>query len=709
MSRILAYRLPGCTAPADKIVTRLDHEKHIETAFIRGRCKLPSLSCACSSEVCPAKYTPALFAEVATARQDEVRRRRADAEAAQLAKKMSEGISGANAVGNSSATMTTLPAIPASAISSQGSGTTTLPNGTMLSTTGFVPDTGQVRGVSRKAKRKAERRARAAEKKKKHGQQKGGQQQRVDTQMQQQQQQQQLATMSAAAFTPDSLPIQQVKRPRNDLATDSRQHGGGNNNSSTGNGLGGLRFYDALQTSSPPSTHTSRASSDDNVCDRGSQGPNLCRGGPKVRCPLCGPRAQKLYNPTRGLRMHLNASHDLDHETARQTLALAAAESLAAAAAAAISTHPCSSASITRAAASMEEEPAASAASYAGAEAMSSTTDSTSIVKSPLCAADSAATAALTSTLEARTTTRKGKSLAVAKDTSGNAARASSVDDSPVLYAARAGDVETLAQLSNSGIDISSARDRHGSNALHWAAGNGHLLCVKYLLETVGMDPLAAHAARKRDGKTALHWAARNGRVQVIKYLLSAKVGVNQDVPAADGTTPLHLALFGGHVAAATTLRDAGADVAAANSWGCTVAHWAAMGGHVQAAEWVSRIQYTKVQNNDMAWQNMAAFVHSDSSVQQESRPGGQFGGIGEQRLSREQRLARKEIFSQAQNDGQTPLHKAASKGHFEMVRYLVSTVGVNTHCRNASGLTAAEVAQLAGHGLDLASACVGK
>ena len=82
---------------------------------------------------------------------------------------------------------------------------------------------------------------------------------------------------------------------------------------------------------------------------------------------------------------------------------------------------------------------------------------------------------------------------------------------------------------------------------------------------------------RRRDGKTCLHYAARNGHLDCIQYLLLEEK-LEVDPASGDGTTPLHMACFGGQLQVVQYLiNQAGANVLAKNDWGCSTAHWTAM------------------------------------------------------------------------------------------------------------------------------------
>jgi ankyrin repeat protein len=158
----------------------------------------------------------------------------------------------------------------------------------------------------------------------------------------------------------------------------------------------------------------------------------------------------------------------------------------------------------------------------------------------------------------------------------------------PFLRAAADGDLEVLRNMvaeAENVFELLNTRDRHLSTAEHWAAGSGHLYCLQFLCRLQKTEqPEEEHASsvaaqssrRRRDGKTSLHYAARNGRVPVMQYLIEQeKVAV--DCPSNDGTTPFHLACFGGHLAAIHYLLSKGANVLQENDWGCSAAHWVAM------------------------------------------------------------------------------------------------------------------------------------
>jgi hypothetical protein len=146
---------------------------------------------------------------------------------------------------------------------------------------------------------------------------------------------------------------------------------------------------------------------------------------------------------------------------------------------------------------------------------------------------------------------------------------------SAVVAAAQDGDLKRINALwEQDPAKFRLAADRHGSNALHFAAGCGHVELCEYLVRTCGIP--ATH--RNGRGRTALHWAARNGKVEVCQ-LLVGKLMVDPNCAASGGVTPLQLAVWQCHEHCARWLAGKGADVRVVNDFGCTTAHWCAMSG----------------------------------------------------------------------------------------------------------------------------------
>jgi len=181
-------------------------------------------------------------------------------------------------------------------------------------------------------------------------------------------------------------------------------------------------------------------------------------------------------------------------------------------------------------------------------------------------------------------------------------------------------------------------RDRNGSTADHWAAGNGHLACLKYLMEERKKAPeKVAIKNGRRDGKTSLHYAARNGHNDIIDYLLtstsSSYSDKDVDVPSGDGTTPLHLACYGGHLHTIQHLIERyRANVQKINVWGCGIGHWIGMSINSDPVESCSILEYLK--NN----------------------------------LS----ISTFDIFGRVQKHGHSSVHKAAQKLNKKLIQWLI-------------------------------------
>jgi len=217
----------------------------------------------------------------------------------------------------------------------------------------------------------------------------------------------------------------------------------------------------------------------------------------------------------------------------------------------------------------------------------------------------------------------------------------------PFLRAASTGDLDQIKEIIQSknnntqeNIKVIHSTDRHLSTAEHWAAGGGHLECLKYLLQLRKQacnnsdcnqqqeQPPQPKKMRRRDGKTSLHYAARNGHVDCITYLIDQE-GHIVDEPSGDGTTPFHLACFGGHYDAIVALiQTHKCNVMAKNEWGCHAGHWIAMTKSELTVE-VRKICHFLLKK------------------------------------------AGTNVFVEKQNQGHTPLHKAAQRQNRHVIEWL--------------------------------------
>jgi ankyrin repeat protein len=200
----------------------------------------------------------------------------------------------------------------------------------------------------------------------------------------------------------------------------------------------------------------------------------------------------------------------------------------------------------------------------------------------------------------------------------------------PGLAAARDGDVAALRALVSSGWDACTCVDRHGSSALLWAAGGGHLDACVFLVTEAGCD--AAASRQLRDGRSPLLWAARNGHLPVVRWLVD-DAGAPAGDATHDGTPALHWALWQGHLHVCDFLAARGAACAGVNGYGCGAAHWLALrdGNAPAACDWL---------------------------------------------LARTTEDAAGTLWRSANAAGHAPLHKAAARGNVDVAAWLLAHAG---------------------------------
>jgi ankyrin repeat protein len=142
--------------------------------------------------------------------------------------------------------------------------------------------------------------------------------------------------------------------------------------------------------------------------------------------------------------------------------------------------------------------------------------------------------------------------------------------DTPLMVAARTGKIEAIKALLEHGAQVDKTNER-GQTPLMWAAAEKNAAAVRFLLEH-GANPNAQTnpfpPPRKLDlifsapappgGMTALLFASRQNDLESVKALLAGGADINKG--AADGTSPLLIAIINEHYTLAKYLLDHGAD-----------------------------------------------------------------------------------------------------------------------------------------------------
>lgn len=96
---------------------------------------------------------------------------------------------------------------------------------------------------------------------------------------------------------------------------------------------------------------------------------------------------------------------------------------------------------------------------------------------------------------------------------------------SPVHSASFGGHVKVIDKLKGANWSV-KVKDIHGRTALHWAAEQGKLEAVQYLVEKAHLDPLEKCKA----GLTSLDYAVMFGRHVLEKWLLKHIGEVHRDI-----------------------------------------------------------------------------------------------------------------------------------------------------------------------------------
>ncbi|XP_078316219.1 uncharacterized protein LOC111129666 isoform X11 [Crassostrea virginica] len=149
----------------------------------------------------------------------------------------------------------------------------------------------------------------------------------------------------------------------------------------------------------------------------------------------------------------------------------------------------------------------------------------------------------------------------------------------PLLWAASAGNTESIKLLVKAGADV-NAIDKDGLSALHCAASRGHSHCIEEL-KKLGADVNLAD----KNSCTPLFYAVTLGNKDCTKTLL--KHGADPNHKDVRGRTPGHCASVKGCVETLKILDKSKADLWGSSGRGDFPIHEAAQGGHCDVVKYL--------------------------------------------------------------------------------------------------------------------------
>ncbi|XP_004434108.2 PREDICTED: ankyrin repeat domain-containing protein 42 isoform X2 [Ceratotherium simum simum] len=311
--------------------------------------------------------------------------------------------------------------------------------------------------------------------------------------------------------------------------------------------------------------------------------------------------------------------------------------------------------------------------------------------------------------------------------------------------AVRAGDVKQLSEIVERGASIDEVDILHKFTPLHWAAHSGSLECLHWLLWH-GADITQATTR----GWTAAHIAAIRGQDACMQALIIN--GANLAAQDDRGCTPLHLAATHGHSFTLQIMLRSGVDPSVTDKrewkpvhyaafhgrlgclqllvkWGCGIedvdyngnlpVHLAAMEGHLHCFKFLlsrmsSATQALKAFNDngenvlDLAQrffkQNILQFIQGaeyegNDPKDQETLafPGHVAAFKGD--LEMLKKLIEDGVINvnERDNNGSTPMHKAAGQGHIECLQWIIK-MGADSNITNKAGEKPSDVAKRFAH-----------
>ncbi|CAI7589621.1 unnamed protein product [Penicillium glandicola] len=235
---------------------------------------------------------------------------------------------------------------------------------------------------------------------------------------------------------------------------------------------------------------------------------------------------------------------------------------------------------------------------------------------------------------------------------------------------------EVLESLIQSDGDL-NARDEKGQTPLWWAASNGHVTTIKFLLLRKGTDV----SCGGENHRCPLSQAALQGHTKAVELLL-ADDRVDPNIKDADGQTPLSLAAWQGHekiVALLLARIEVNPDMS--DLWGATPLSYGMP--HDKVVDLLLQTQRVDVNSKTkFGWAPLAkaadeGYVSSVELI------------LSKATIEVDIDNLPNDLCDFDEETGQTPLSLAASKGHTAVMELLLRTNGVNIEKKDIFGDTA--------------------
>ena len=277
----------------------------------------------------------------------------------------------------------------------------------------------------------------------------------------------------------------------------------------------------------------------------------------------------------------------------------------------------------------------------------------------------------------------------------------------PLHFASFMGELGAVKLLVEAGADVRATQK--GDTCLMLASGAGHIDTVRYL---VGLPGVEVNTHEEKKGFTALHFAVQEGHADVVQVLIDA--GADMEAKNSAGCSALLLAGFHGKLDVIKVLIKAGACVCVTENNGDTCLMLASLYRHTETVRTLlcmpevdvnhakyngsTSLHYAVLKKHtDVVQVLIAAGADVDANNSLGSTPLHCACEVGELDIV-QMLLEAGAGVSLVDDKTNTCLIIAAYAGHTETVRYLVGLKDVDVNYRGMTNFTALHVAVHEGH-----------